>query len=298
MQQSPDLPTPLYHHDEDDFEETPEAMMERMRALYGIERTNLDELQTLAADETERERLDVFLDDLTYAALENHEEFRANRKLMSSRGISKDAQMEIRDKQRSIFEQYRNGIIEAAGLPSETAISDVERSKQNISGIVAEAIGEPGSDNAVKVLEALGIITYDGENREIFTYPRNLFPKTTDNKWDAYLESVKQHLRIERAVHNGTVDKTELGEADTVRRVAHNSVAREVDALLGLDQLPDSTWDFENTRNLLAKMRDSRFPTVRTAEKFTTEEAVLEGVIGLQALRTLRGRLSDMHSKK
>lgn len=284
---------PLHHEDDDD---SPEAMIQRVREMYGIEETNLDELRKLAMDESAGERFDVFLDDLTYEVLANNEEFNENRRLMMSGKLSKHAKEEVRDKQRALFSSYRQGIIEEAGLPTESALTEVEKSKQQVRTMLNEVVDNHDTPEPTKALEALGIISHNKKGQEIFTYPRGLFPKSTDNKWDVYLESVKNHLRIERAVHGGTVDKSELGEADTMRRMAHNTVARDVHEILGLDGLEGSNWDFDKTRNLLAKMRDTRFPTVETSEKFVTEDAVLEGAIGLQALKILRAKLSDLHA--
>lgn len=285
-------PTPAFHQKNDD---SPEAMAERIRALYGIEPTNIDELHRLTADKEAGERLEVFLDDLTYEALSTNEDFNRNRKDMMSGKLSAEQQAKVRDEQRALFNRYRQGIIEEAGLPTDTGMTEVEKSRQAIKSKLEQSLAGHDTSEPLKVLEALGIITHDKEGKEIFTYPEGLFPKSTDNKWEVYLESVRNHLRIERAVHSGTVDKRELGDADTIRRAAHNAVSREVHEVLGLESLEGSDWDFDKTRNLLAKMRDSRWPTVETREKAVTEEAVLEGVIGLQALRTLRSNLADLH---
>ncbi|MDB5170090.1 MAG: hypothetical protein JWN82_486 [Candidatus Saccharibacteria bacterium] len=290
----PTAPQIPFHPEADD---SIEAMVQRVQELYGIERTALDELRDLAGNPAESERFDVFLDDLTYGALAENEEFNDNRMRMATGKLPQDKQLELRNKQRELFSRYRQGIIEEAGLPTETALTDAEKSKKKIQTILSEVADQHEATQPVKALEALGIITHDKDGKEIFTYPTGLFPSSTDNKWDVYLASVREHLGVKRDVAHGIVDRTKLGEADTMRRMAHNAVARDVDDILGLDKLNNSKWNFEKTRNLLAKMRDSRFPTVETAEKFVTEDAVLEGVIGLHALKTLHTKLSDMHDK-
>jgi hypothetical protein len=294
MDQRPN--TEPLHHDNDD---SPEAFIERMRSLYGIEKTSFDELQELAKTEPDSERFQVFLDDLTYEALSENAEFNENREAMTSRKLSAKKQVELRDKQRALFSNYRQAIIQEAGLPTEVALTEAEKSKKKVQATVDEVLDSHETAEPVQVLETLGIITHDDEGKEIFTYPQGLFPKATDDKWDTYLETVRNHLRIERAVHHGTTDKAELGEADTTRRMAHNAVTRDIHEILGLDKLADSSWDFEKTRNLLAKMRDTRFPTVETAEKAVTENAILVGIAGRRALEVLHRvrstRLSDMH---
>lgn len=285
-----------HHYDED---ESPEATAERIRMLYGIEKTSFDDLIELSKTEPGSERFEVFLDDLTYEALSENKEFKDNGKAMTSGKLSADQQLELRDKQRALFNSYRQAIIQEAGLPTEAALTEVEKSKQKVQAIVARALDSGETPGATQVLEALGVISHDEDSNDIFTYPKDLFPKSTDNKWETYLETVRNHLRIERAVRHELVDKAELGDADTTRRMAHNAVTRDVHEILGLDELADEKWDFEKTRNLLAKMREARFPTVETAEKSVTEEAVLVGVAGRRALevlhRTRTVRLSDMH---
>lgn len=283
---------PEFHHEE--IDNSPEAIAERVRALYGMEKTGLDELLELSRTEPESERLEVLIDDLAYEALNDNVEFTTNARLVRGGNLSHDDEKKVVQKQRELLAAYRQAIVQEAGLSTESSLTEIERSKQKIQEILDKTLAEenPKPD---QVLEALGIISRDKDGREIFTYPQNLFPKSTDNKWETYLETVKNHVRAERALANGTVHKSAVGEADRARRTAHTGAAQDVHEILGLGKLPDSKWDLEKTRSMLAKMRDTRFPTVETAEKSLTEEAVIEGVIGLHALRALHTRLSDMH---
>lgn len=284
---------PSLHHDHED--DSPEAIAERMRALFGDTKTTFDELRELAADPSASKRLEVFLDDLTYEALYENEAFKKNIEMMHSGKLSSQRQIEVRDNQLQLFNEYRNALIREAGLPTEAGMSEMQKAKERIQEIVSSSIDKSDNLAPTDILQTLGILQLDDEGREYFSYPEGLFPKVTDEKWLTYLETVRTHLRTERAVHAKLKDKTELGVADNARRVAHDAITRDVNELLGLDQLPDSDWDFKKTRNLLAKMRDSRFPTVETAEKFVTEKAVIEGVIGAHAVRALAIRLSEMH---
>ena len=293
MNQEPhEIQEPLAHSQEDD---SPEAFAERIRQLYGIEKTSLDELVELATTEPHGERFEVFLDDLTYEALTANPDFEANKAAMTSGKLTVQEQVEIRDRQRGLFSQYREAIVQEAGLPTEAGVTEAEKSKQRIEAILEQALETYDPNKPADVLEALGIITHDKDGNEIFTYPTGLFPSSTDNKWLTYIENVKNHLRVDRAVRHGTLDKSEVKDADSVRVMAHNAITRDIHDLLGLYKLPDSKWDFEKTRRLVAKMRDSRFPTVQTGEKLITSESVIEGVIGTHALKALRIRLSDMH---
>ena len=290
------VPGPLYHEDDDEIDNSPEGIAERIRKLYGIEKTSVEELIELATKEPESPRFQTFLNDLTYEALELNEEFAKNGKKMRSGKLSPSEQEELRDTQRAIFSSYRQAIIQEAGLPTEAALTEMEKSKQRIQAIVEKSIGDdPDNAGPLKVLEALGIITFDEQHHEAFNYPYGLFPKATDDKWDTYVQTVINDLEVLRAFENHLVSQADKKESDAVRRTAHIAVARDVDVLLGLDQLPESTWNQEETREMLAKMRDTRFPTVETGEKAITQKAVVAGVIGMHALKTLRTRLSDFH---
>lgn len=268
------------------------GFIERAQALFADQKTAMHELTEIYTAEGSSEHFETFLDDLTYEALSANEEFVKNAEGMKN--ASPKEQERIRIEQRRLFDLYRQAIVEEAGLPTEASLDEIETAKTKIKARI-EAAFDTGDEKPVDILKALGIIESDSEGVERFVYPEGLFPKSVDNKWETYLETVRNHLRTERAVRMGTRDKSELGEADLVRREAHNAVSRNVDAILGFSEMPDSEWDFEKTRNMLAKMRDQKYPTVETAEKAVTERALLNAVIGYHAVKALTGRLSDMH---
>jgi hypothetical protein len=282
----------LPHHEEDD---SLEGFIERVKALYDFDRTAVDSLLELSRDETKTEQFEALLDDLTYEALSDNPEFLENIKIVTEHTVSREQQKEVTDRQRVLFDEYKAAILRQAGVSSEHVKSEMSTAKERIKSLVeAELATDPGS-RPHEILLSLGMLTEDDEGQEIFTYPEALFPKSTDAKWSTYLETVRTHLKIEKAVKAKLRAPVELEEADTARRIAHNAVSRDVDELLGFEKLPSSEWDFEKTRELLAKIRDSRFPTVETGEKFATERAVIQGLIGEHAIRALRTRLSDLH---
>lgn len=284
--------SPEKHSPDDD---SPEAMIERVMALYDFDRTSLDDLIELSRDETKKEQFDVLLDDITYEALSNNAEFLENIDIIKEHSSSKEKQTLVRDRQRQLFEEYKQAILRQAGLSTEHAKSEMSLAKDRIKTRIERLLEtDPGSEPH-EILRELGMLAEDDKGREIFVYPEGIFPKSTDEKWATYLESVRTHLRIEKAVHAELREAEEGVEADKARRFAHNAVSHDVNELLGFDKLPESKWNFEKTRALLAKIRDSRFPTVETAEKFATERAVLEGLIGEHAIKALRTRLSDLH---
>jgi hypothetical protein len=253
--------------------------------------TALDHLHELYRA-NDQEALDTYIDDLVYEALQNDEEFLDNiqtlREARKANGTGAENE-DLRRRQNEIFNEYKRNLISISGLPEAVGQDEYEEAKKRIQGIIAEHVTtHDGTDG---VLGALGILTLDDEGREIFTYPRGLFPAQTDQKWDLYLERVQNHLRKERGVVVGTLDKDELEDADKMRRTAHDSATRDVHSLLGLDTITDGQWDFKKTRAMLGKMRDSKFPTVETAEKGRTTEQVLRAANALGVLST---KISDL----
>lgn len=282
---------PIEQHHTPDQED---SFIERIRQLYANQKTALDELTdlyNLAQDNPEeyKDQFEEFLDDLVYNSLVDDEEFMKNAKRMRSGRASKDEQLEIKDRQNSIFNTRKAIVVEAANLPTEAGLDDIQKSKMKVADLISEYEGS--HDGELDVLLALGILTKDEAGREVFTYPTGLFPATTDKKWEIYLESVRNHIRKSRGVELGTLDKVEVEDADTIRRTAHNAISRDVDMILGLSELPDNRWNLERTRALVAKMRDLRFPTVETAERDRTAQDVHDAMV---VTGILTSRLSDL----
>lgn len=282
---------PIEQHHTPDQED---SFIERIRQLYANQKTALDELTdlyNLAQDNPEeyKDQFEEFLDDLVYNSLVDDEEFMKNAKRMRSGRASKDEQLEIKDRQNSIFNTRKAIVVEVANLPTEAGLDDIQKSKMKVADLISEYEGSHNGE--LDVLLALGILTKDEAGREVFTYPTGLFPATTDKKWEIYLESVRNHIRKSRGVELGILDKVEVEDADTIRRTAHNAISRDVDMILGLSELPDNRWNLERTRALVAKMRDLRFPTVETAERDRTAQDVHDAMV---VTGILTSRLSDL----
>jgi hypothetical protein len=264
------------------------AFIERMKVVFEPLKNQFDVLRELY-EAGENEHLDDMLDDMAYEALGSNEEFQGNRKLLladEGRRLRKDKAKQITDRQRELLAMYKQAIAIEAGLPDEAHQSEIELGRQRVREKLDEAEQVRELKNESDVLRALGILTQDTEGRSVFAYPQDLFPESTDAKWHAYLGSVMNHLRETRKLQHGVGSQDEVADADRMRRHAHNTVTQDVHEILGLDQL-DQKWNLEQTRNLLAKMRDSRFPTVETSEEAVTAGVVVEGLakIGLAALK-------------
>ena len=264
-----------------------EAFKERLytNAKENGQLTQIDELRHLY-DAGDQEELDTHIDDLVYDALQSDEEFMANMKTLKENrqagGRSSVNEDSIRVRQNEIFNEYKRTLVSISGLPVGIGLDEYEVAKERVQDIIKNNV-EAGT--AREVLKSLGILTMNEKGDEIFSYPENLFPPETNKKWELYLNRVREHLKKERGVVAGTLEQEELETADRMRRLAHNSVTKDVDTILGLDKLPDSDWSFDKTRELLAKMRDKRYPTVETAEKARTTDQVLRaanilGILG------------------
>ncbi len=290
-------PNPELSHSEDESDSI-DAFVDRVKQLYAFERTALDDLLELSRDPEAGEKFKDFLGDLAFTASMQNEEFSANIKKMRTRKLTDD---EV-SRQRELLSQYKETILNEAGIPTELSKSEMEVSQQKIRKLIeAELVKNPDSE-PLDILAALGMLQVDKDGNEFFTYPDNLFPPTTDRKWDTYIESVTEWIRLKKIAKAEPHRIKEWNDADGDRSKAHDAAAHDVDKALGLDNLPDSQWDFIKTRELLAKMRDSRFPTEETGEKSVTQRAILqglmgvhEGLMGVHAIKALRTRTAELH---
>ena len=266
-----------------------------MQALLKMKEKNetvsdrLHELYTRG--EEKKDEYDTFVDDIVFEMLASNQEFMDNANAI--RTASPEKQIEIKKRQNELFNLYRSELISYAGLPEEAGLNALGQARAKVAEKVRKLLEDGAKQD--EILNALDIITVDEDGKEHFHYPQGLFPATTDKKWETYLDSVRNHIRVSRAVTAGTLDQKEGEYADEMRRFAHNAVAQEVDTILGLSELPESKWKFADTRELLAKMRDRRFPTVETSEKGRTTREILEGLDVIKALHT---RIADLHKDK
>lgn len=267
-----------------------DGFMARMQALFAKNETVMNRIDQLIQQGPDaRAELDTITDDLAFDLLSDNKEFNDNIKRIHSHRLASNEKKRLVARQKEIFKQTKDLVIETAGVPTEVMESDIEQARRRVFEAVGNSTDDLESDD---VLTKLGILTHDDNGAEVFTYPYGIMPESTNERWEVYLGSVREHLKLSRDVRAGTRDRTELEEADNTRRLAHNRVARDVHTILGLEELSDAEWGFEKTRSLLAKMRDHRFPTVETAEKERTSDSVK---VALGAVRALTMRLSDLH---
>jgi hypothetical protein len=282
-QKSPDL---LLHHDVE--EDGALALAKRLREAMPEADTNLDALTDLARDPKDKEQFDDLLEDLASESVMQDPEFIENIKRLRNTSISHGEDASIRQRQKTILQQHKSAVLLAAGLDEKDAEPQMEQYRLQIREQVKLMLESDPECGNFRVLEGLGIIVKKGEE-EVYVWPEGLFPPTVDRKWQTYLSIVADHLRTSQRLQMGAgeVSQSEVVEHDRARRYAHNSVARDVHNLLGLYNLSDEQWDFEQTRGLLDKMRDNLFPHLNTDERLDTELAILKGAAGAHAVKAL-----------
>lgn len=274
------------------LEANKDTIMNRLRDTFKDRLTGSDELTRLY-ELGDKKHFNALLDDLTYEALSHDETFMRNAEMNNNDSIDADQAKLIKAEQQSIFNAYREEIAFQSGIPQGEVVNEIDLARQRVMDIVGDRT--INSDTAAgEILNDLGMIEKDQDGHDIFVYPQGLFPESTDKKWNTYLETVREHLRIGRAVRAFTLNAHELSDADRIRRIAHNAVSRDIDEILGLSILPESEWTFEDTRRMVAKMRDNKYPTVETAEKSRTGQDIFMALTALKAINT---RLSDLHKK-
>lgn len=156
-----------------------------------------------------------------------------------------------------IVAMYTTFITSEMGLPDEARFTEIELARNKVLSLYTEKLGHAPEDpqNALKIL---GITQYDDEGQVSYHFPHDIVPESVNEKWDAYLTSVCAHLKAAQD-HQSNPDMERVELADKTRKYAHDSVTRDVHAILGLQDIKD--WDFQSTRRLLASIREAVFPT-------------------------------------
>lgn len=254
-------------------EELMEAAL-RMQNLYAAvdekkanEKSKGEQLQELfQAGETEK--LNETIEDLAYELMEQGDP--EYLELLASRKTNPN--VSIKDRVLEIVENYKKFITSEAGLPDEARFTEIENARSS----VAEIIGDTPTDPQ-QALESLNIIQRDEEGNATYRFPEELVPESVNEKWKIYLTTVCDHVKASREQAE-TGDEQKTMDADAIRKYAHDSVTRDVHAILGLEGV--NGWDFGQTRSLLASIRDAVFPTLGTVRSSPREEEHANKLIG------------------
>lgn len=236
----------------------------------------LSRLQALekAGDESD---FDEYLQDIAarYLANEKADQFQANIDTLRAAKTAQDVDA-ARAAQKALFTEAKKIVLAKAGLPEELAIDAMTQARSRIAEMLMSAKLSQGSD--LSPLRVLGILKEDTEGNDYFVYPRGLFPAEVDVRWSAYISAVKAHVSSAKDLELGFGLKSLVIESDRHRRSAHDALSRDIHSLLHLELVTERTWKFEDTRELVAKMRENRFPNVATGEADRTDRAIMHGI--------------------
>lgn len=225
--------------------------------------------------DNEDPRFEDLLDSAAYDFIFENPQFKdehqANLSVIRSRIAAGSDRKQAAERNRDLFNRVKQIIIDHAGVEG-FVIDEIEHARAQIEKIIAEDKKQNGDTS--NALTALGILTKDSEGNEVFTYPRRLFPDSTQDKWHTYLSAVKSHIAASDNLKIGG-SQSAVVSTDHSRRIAHDSVSRDIQRLLGFEDTEDG---FAEARSLAAKMRENRFPTIETAEKNRIENRVQVGL--------------------
>jgi hypothetical protein len=149
----------------------------------------------------------------------------------------------------------RELIVSALNLPENANSSELNEARQRVKELLKDIPKDPQSIEAALI--ALGCKVKTENDVIFYTYPYELFPESVNKKWENYLDSVETHVaasdKLARLRDPNPEDRDAVVVADRLRRIAHDSVTKDVHSILSLDEFG---WKEEQMRNLLAHMRD------------------------------------------
>lgn len=251
---------------------------------------DVDALKQLSTDKDAE--FDEMLEDAAFDLIFENPVFKTqydgNVRIIRGQG-HEDDKKEAAKRNRSLLNLAKQLILDHVGI-SDVVVDEFEHARVQVAKIIEEDIRVNG-ENA-DALAATGIVKVDAEGNERFTYPRDLFPHSTTEKWHVYLSAVKSHVAAaDYLSQNGRNGQGLVKETDRSRRVAHNAVSRDIQVLLAL---PDTAEGFEEARKLVVKMRKKRFPTQKTGERARVENSIKTGLGSNSVREFIRGSYTGM----
>lgn len=275
--------------DQEQGEDLLASFMERIREQNP---TSGSKLKDLFDKEGNSDAFNDALDDLAFDIAFEDPGYEVNARRLRELERSKDRRHKqeaasIAERQRDVVKQIKQLIQLEAGISTEETRDDIEKGR----AAVAERLDGMDATKATPedILRKLGILTgseKDDQEGEVFTYPEDLFPESVNLKWNVYIATVQKHLDIVEKVRKDEVDRHEIVDVDAYRRSAHNAVAEDLHKILGFSNLSEKEWNFESTRRLVAKMRETKFVGKSTGETRLTGELLARG-FGLHVLAKL-----------
>jgi hypothetical protein len=234
-----------------------------------------DTLRIIREASVDDDELDIALDDAAADVLARfHPGFFDNIRAARNRHNPEEARVAVR-RQRDLFAAAKAALLTEAGVYSSEINKDHEA--REVIRVKLQAARERNGDD-FNPLRELGMIVQDSEGRDVFTFPVEIMPKTTQEKWHAYMRSVKAHIMAGNANRSGRGTQEDLMRADGARKNAHDLLTNDMMILLGMA-------DFEEMRRTIAKMRDGSFPNVATGEEARVNAKLRTGITTAEAMR-------------
>ncbi len=235
---------------------------------------NLYEL--LQGEGVDEKQADFLLEETANSILDRFSsEYHRNIEIVRDRRVGREDRLTASRRQEDLFALARQDILAAIGMQGDSYNRDYLQ-KENIRKILSEASERDGS--SFNPLRALGFIVENEDGQDVFRFPEEIMTSEIDAMWKKYISSVQEHLRASSGLSSGHSTPEKLIETDNKRRVAHDSLAVALQALLGMD-------DFDELRSMVTKMREGAFPGVKTGEEARLARKLTEGLTVTDALR-------------
>jgi hypothetical protein len=174
--------------------------------------------------------------------------------------------------QQQLLTSVKMQVVSGLGLEgySDDDIDLVECRKK-----IQSIISGCGEDSLPEdTLKALGLLEADSDTGKMtFVFPEDIMTRVAVQKWQTYIDAVNHHIAMNNQMGQGTVTQNDIINADRDRRTAHNGVSQEVMKVFSMVE-GFTKWDFEETRNMIAKMRERRLPNKATGEAARTAEVI------------------------
>ncbi len=233
------------------------------------------------------------LDDLAFVAAMLLPEYADGAARLKGGHLKESEAEELAAHQRELFSEIRHALILESGVPVAETLSDIDKARLAVVERL-KALKSGSTEN--DYLRALGVLKENSKHGTTFIYPEDLFPESMNEKWHIYIGTVSGHLDAELKLRNREIDQADFENADRVRQLAHDSIAGDIHKALGFSLIEGSDWTYQDTRRLVAKMRDRKFVGQDTSEAAVANRA-LEGAtqkIGVLAV----GLLAQKSSKR
>lgn len=252
--------SPLSPIDDETYDEDILDFIHRWEVNYEqfkTEKDTLTELYQHGKYDELNEEIDNLADEMATKSTEFTDNITLLRELQGYRNPDTAAIKELVGRQKELYANYRSWIVMESGLPDDVRFSEIEKSKNNVADTLTQTYPS-GEFTPNDALVTIGIISYDKDDKKVYRFPEELVPESTNELWKTYLAAVCNHVKTQRDLSNHVIDdKSALEQADKTRTYAHNAITKDLNAILGFEG--NQNWEFKDTRQLVAHIRDQVF---------------------------------------